>query len=799
MTGDLRRAVRSLARSPLFAAVAVLSMALVIGTNATVFAVVDALLLRPVPLDLDRLVSIREVRRTDPAIGRSATHATFDEWRTQTTGTMDAAAFQSALFRLADDEGTERHTGAAVSWNLFAVLGVRPAYGRGLVAGDDRPAAAPVALLSDALWQERYGRDSDVLGRSVAIDGVAHTIVGIMPRELSHPVLRRTLSGSQLWIPLETTRHHEDHVERRLTVYARLHDEVARGAADAQLDVIARALEATSPGEHVGWRAVVEDVPTGFSSTTRLMLVTAMGAVAFLLLIVCANLASLTLTRTVARRREIVTRLALGAPRLRVVRQLFSETIVLVVASLPLGVVVARVLSTLTLGGDGQISATVAGLNVRVLAFTAGITALVGVVSGLVPVLLAVRRRRALALAAGNRSNAAGGPEHSRLSGVLVVAEVALAITLLVGASLFARSFQAALEQDGTFDTSAILMASVADDANADVTAGSAATVDELLGRLESLPGVSAVAATSTIPLRTAGVRMPVVIDDDSRAGDDPPLVYVAGVTADVFRVLQVPMAQGRMFSSAEADAGAEVAVVNATLARRLWGDENPIGRRLRTTTGDGRWLTVVGVSGDVLSWNVGIRPVPTVHVPYARAPVAEPNFLVRSTSEPSALIRPVRDVVLALDPTRSVRVTTMTDVHHSALSRNRTLAWLFSIVGAVALGLAAFGVYGVLSYFVSERTHEIGVRAALGADRRALIGHFMKQAAMMLAVGAVLGVAGAWMLGHAVRGLLHGTVAMDPVGAASAIGALAIVGAGAAWLPARRAARVDPMVAMRE
>lgn len=797
IVSDLRQAGRSLARSRGFTTVVISCLGLAIGANTTVFTFVDSLLLRPVPLPAsDRLVSIREVRRDALGSGSPTSYPNFLDWRIQAADIMDAVALQTTTVRASIGDESDRHTAGFVSWNLFPVLGVRPSIGRGFREDDDRVGAAPVVLLSHAFWQERYGAQTDAIGQALSIDGVSHTVIGVMPRDLSHMALRRVLQGSQVWMPIAAADRDHRRDARAVGVYARLHDGVTRDVASARLGTIARVLETTHPVENNGWTAAAEPLAFGFSSTTRSMLTTAMGAVVFVFLMVCVNVANLTLARMATRRREVATRLALGASRGRVVRQLFGESVILVLASLPLGVALAHLGRGAMIGGDADLAGSVA-IDARVLVFTAGIAMLAGVLSGLIPAWLAVRRTLATTLAASTRGSTTSAPEHSRTSHALVVVEVALAVMLLVGASLFVRSFQNALAQDGGFDTSKILMVSI--EPGADATSGIAeAQMEAVVDRLAALPSVAAIAAASSIPLRTAGVLATVTAEDPSPP--PTPGVWISGVTPDFFDVLQVPVSRGRMFSADEGRSGAAVVVVNQTLARRLWPGEEPVGRRFRSTFGNSEWLTVVGVADDILSWNVSNRPVPTAYLPYVRVPVVEPKLFVRTMGEPAWLIAPVRDAVAAMVPAaQAIRVMTMTDVHHSALSRHLTLAWLFSILGGVALLLAAFGVYGVLAHVVAERTHEIGIRTALGADRRALIAHFMKQGLSMMLVGIAIGVAGAWGLSRVVRGALHGATLVDPAGVAIVAVVLTGVGAFATWLPASRAAAVDPVIAMRE
>jgi putative ABC transport system permease protein len=802
MVQDIRYSIRVLASNRVVAGLSVLCLSIGLGTNTTVFTFVNALLLQPLPLESPgALVAIHETRHDDPGGTGPASYPNFLDWTTRASGAVWMAAQRSINVRVSDGGEPVRYSGALVSSNFFSVLGIQPAMGRGFLESEDRPGAAPVVVVSHTLWQQRYNEDPTIVGRSIIVDGTSRTVIGVMPRDLSQIALQRVLRGARLWMPLGSAQPDNRRDRRTLIVYGRLGRGITREVAGARLTAVAGTLEAMHPLENDGWSVSVQPLRLGFSARTRAMLLMMMGAVTFVLLIACANVSSLTLARATARRREIATRLALGAPRRRIVRQWLVESLIVALASIPFGIAFAywgRQL-LLTTATPEQVFAF--SLDRQVLLFTIALALLTSLLSGLLPAMHAVRRVHHDVLS--SRRDATAGPPHSRLSQALVIAEVALSLVLLVGASLFVRSFRNLLDADGGFDTSRILTVriEVARESAELLSERASQHVHALLDRLEALPGVTTVAAANLMPLRDGGVRTLVVPDAVRASLDAAPAVLIGGITSNFFGVLNVPILQGRAFSDVEGRSRSAVAIINKTMAQRFWPDGTAIGRRFRAAAAtEHDWLTVVGVSDDILTWDLSNRPLPTAYIPYSHAPEREPSLFIRTSGNPALLASSARAAIHAFDSTLPILdLRTMTDVHYLALSRHQTLAWLFAVLGGIALFLGATGVYGVLSYFVSQRTHEIGVRAALGADRRTLVRLFVRQGLTMTLAGIGLGVVGALGLARVVRGQLHDVAATDPGSLAGVAVLLIGIGFLATYIPARRAAAVDPLIAIRD
>jgi putative ABC transport system permease protein len=797
---DLRYSVRVLASNRTFTVLSIMCLSLAIGTNTTVFTFVNALLLQPLPLaDPAQLVSVHETRHGDPGSAGPVSYPNFLDWKAHASEVAEMAAQRSVKLRVSDGGAPDAYTGALVSWNLFSVLGIRPARGRGFLEQEDHIGGAPVVLLSHTLWRQRYHEDPAMIGREITVNGTRHTVIGIMPPELSQIAMNRVLRGARLWIPIGSVEHDGRRDQRTLSVYARFGNGVTRDSAGARLSTVGQTLERMYP-ENDGSGVTIRTLRSGFSPTTRAMLLMMMGAVTFVLVIACANVANLTLARVMGRRREIATRLALGAGRSRIVRQLLTESVLVAVASIPLGIAFAYWGRNLVLGGQPspEMHAEIS-IDGQVLIYTIAVAMMASLLSGLLPALHGVRRLRHTMLTTGGGRENTSGPSHTRLTHGLIVGEISLALILVVGASLFVQSFRNALLAEGGFDTSRILNVRLAEEGAR--TPGSASRrVNEAVDQLMALPGVAHAAAANLMPLRDGGDRAAVIPDGLQGTPGKPPTVLLGGVTTDFFSVLNVPIVQGRMFTDDEGRSRAAVAIVNKTMARRLWPGENPIGRRfVRAVDKNAGWFTIVGVSDDILTWDVSDRPQPIAYVPYAHVPVGEPGLFIRASGDPSVLAPSVRAAIHAMDPTQPLLdVRTMTEVHRQALSRMQTLAALFVVVGGIALFLGATGVYGVLSYFVSQRTYEIGIRAALGADRRTLVSLFVRQGMTMAFAGIALGMAGAWALARVVRGLLHEVDPTDPLSFAGAALVLAAVGFLATYVPARRAANVDPLIAIR-
>jgi putative ABC transport system permease protein len=789
----IRSAFRSLSTQRGSALLALLCLGVGIGTNTTVFSIVNGLLLRELPLrEPDRLVMVQERSRQAPDNAKPLTYAAFQHLAQPITDVMDIAAERGLGLRISDgDASPERESGAFVSANLFHVLGIHPQLGRTFVEQDERAAASPVALVSYALWQQRYAADPAILGKTIVVNGTAVRVVGVMPQTMAHPALRG-FAGARLFLPLGQmdARIRE---QTPLRVIGRIRDGVTIAAAQSRVDAIP-PLPATA--DQITWS--VEPLRLGFSPSTQATIALLMCAVGFVLLMACVNVANLTLARTAARGHELATRLALGATRRQLILQLVVESLVVALASVPAGMLLASWGRTLLLGPSASPEIYEAtSIDTTVVMFSIGLALLASVLSGLLPAAHAVRRLQVDLLRAAGRTDVATGPRHSVLSRVLIGVQVSLAMILLVSSAVFFKSFRTTLRAEGGFETSRILSIALE-------TAEDGAQPDDrslqrlfaVLDRVIGVPSIEHAAAATFLPLRDAGVRTGVELSA-ARPGT-PPTILIGGITADFFRVLGVPIVQGRGLTDAEARSLAPVAVINRRMAQRLWANQNPIGQRFRPIDSE-TWFTVVGVSESILNWDISDRPQPTAYVSIPHVPDREPRVFLRTAGDPLLAAQPARAAIHEASPdTPVLGVLTMTEVHYMALSRHQTLGRLFAVLGAIALMLGAAGVYGVLSYFVTNRTVEIGIRAALGADARSLVRMFVTQGMTVTAIGLAVGLPAAWAVARLLRGRLYNVSPPDLWIFAGVTILLAAVALAAAWLPSRRAASVDPLIALK-
>ena len=792
------QAIRSLRRERTSSLLALLCLSLAIGTNTTVFSIVNGLMLRDLPLENpERLVVVEERANRDPSSAGPISYALFQDLAARTSNIMALAAERRVGLRISEGAFPERYPGSLASWNFFAVLGIHPALGRAFAEGDDRQGAPPVVILSHLLWQQRFAGDPSILGRTIVVGDTAHTVVGVMPRDLSHVALRGLL-GARLWVPLGSMQAPESTDARQLRVYGRLRAGLTHAAAGTAFESAARHLaERYSINE--GWGVKLEPLRLAFSASTQATFVMLMGAVSMVLLIACANLANLTLARTTTRRHELATRLALGASRTRIALQFVVESLIVALASVPPGILLAFWGRSLVLGSSaGPEIYEGTSIDVNVLIYTIALALLATVLAGLLPAAFGVRRLNVDVLRIG-RTDPAGGVRHAVVSRILIGAEVSLAMILLVGALVFLKSFRTTLRADGGFDTSQILALHL-ETVNEFDDPGEASVrrLFAIVDRAAAVPGVRQVAAANLLPLRDGGARTSIVIDAVKQP-PTPPAILLGGVTAQFFDVLGVPVVQGRALTDAESRSTSPVAVINRRMAERLWPGESAVGRRFRPTTRDG-WFTVVGVSENILNWDLSDRPLPTAYVPYPHVVDRDPRLLVRTAGDPAAAAPPLRAAINEASPSTPIlNVSTMTEVHRMALGRHVTLARLFGGLGGIAMVLGAVGVYGVLSYFVSQRTAEIGIRAALGADPRSLVALFVKQGVVVAGIGLAVGVPAAWVVARVIRGRVYNVSPPDALIFAGVSALLLAVAFVAAYVPARRAAAVDPLVALRQ
>jgi putative ABC transport system permease protein len=798
---DARYTWRALRRSPGFAAAAVLSLGLGIGGNAAMFSVVNALLLSPLPYpEAGRLV------RLTGSYPKGAVVALREGIKTMEV----AGVSDDQEVNVSAGGRTVRVAGSVASANLFAVLGRGAAVGRTLSEGDDTPGRDRVVVLSHALWQSAFGADPSVVGRTVAVDGVARQVVGVMPPEFHFPS-----GATQIWLPLrlDPTQGEDYWGFGWMPAIGRLRAGASVAGAHDELRSLVPTVASLFPFPAASWNAdaAVRPLQADLVKDLRQKLLVLQAAVAIVLLIACANVASLLLARAAARRREMALRAALGAGRARLVRQLLTESVTLALLGGALGVALAHaalfgVRAVLPAAARGFAAVDVDG---GVLAFAIGLSALCGLLFGVAPALSASRVDLATAVKAGSSRTA--GPHSVRARGVLMSAEVALAVVLAVGAGLLVRTLWGLTRVDPGFHAGGTLSVRVSPNPSVcEAPGGCIALYDDLLLRARSLPGVAGAAAASAAPLASEQPLLPVEIEGQPPLvpGAPVPLLWAGGVTASYFDVMRIPVVRGRGFAPTDTDGGAPVVVVSAETARRWWPDQDPVGRRIRIMW-DAHWRTVVGVVGDVRQYALsGEAPAPIAgafYMPYPQAVGLDrriPRTLtlfVRASGAPGGASASLREALRGRESELSVGdVQTMASVLAASVAEPRALTWLFVAFAACALALAAVGTYGVVSYAAAQRTYEIGVRVAIGASRRQVFGLVMGDSLRLVGVGLVAGLAAALALGRGLDRFLYGVSASDPATFAVVVGVLFLTALLAGYLPGRRAAAIDPVRALR-
>jgi putative ABC transport system permease protein len=850
LVSDLRFAVRTLAARPVFTLVAVLTLALGIGVNSGVFSVVDALLLRPLPYrDPERLVWVKS---TLPDIGMELTAgADYLEWRDGSRALESVAAFTDERFTYTGGDHPERLQGAQVSASFLPTLGVRPARGRGFEPQDERLHAAPVAVVSDRLWRRLFGPEAPLAGQILKLDRLSCDVVGVLPRGFvfpGHPdadvLVALTLdeaverSRQQMTIVNVVGRLAPGlTVKQALTELATIQKRsitaaerqapgsggppagggpagappAGPGGGGARMQI---RMEGPGPGGGPpGGSPRRPQLPQPKLELTTLSehlvgdvrpaLLLLLGAVGLVLLIACANVANLLLARAAGRRREIAVRAALGASRRRLAVQLLTESALLGLAGGACGLLLAfggiRLLTALVPADfwGGLLRQTPIGIDVPVLAFTLVLSLATGLLFGLAPALTAARVDLTEPLKEGLQHRS------GRARSLLVMAEVALSVVLLVMAGLLLRSFVRLRAVDPGFAPETALTVAVDLPAQAYATpARQLQFFQELARRLRSLPGARATAFADSIPLTGVSMilRGMLVEGREPLPPDQEPQIAVVGVSPDYFQALGIPIVRGRAFTEAEVHAASPVAVVSRDMARRLWKDADPIGRRIRIGRRDAPWTTIIGVAGDVRHDGLDAEPRTLVYRPFALSPRPSGYLVVRAQDDPAALAGAARREVAALDRAALISdLSTMDQRLAGSVAARRFNLVLLGTFAALALALAAVGLYGVLGYIVTERTREIGVRMALGAQRRGVLALVVRQGLTLAAIGVGIGLPAAFAASRLLSTSLFGVTAADPLTYVAIPLALLLVSLISAWLPARRATRVDPVVALRQ
>jgi predicted permease len=691
--------------------------------------------------------------------------------------------------------------GALISWNLFPMLGVTPYLGRTFRPDEDSKGAANVIVLGYGIWETRFAADSSLVGRSLSINGLPHTVIGVMPKGFMFPELE------QAWVPIAPMLEGRPRDWREVSIVGRLKPGTDLGSINTQLTSISKRLAERYPVEHENWRSYATPLREAFIDTeTKLVIATMMGAVTFVLLIACANVANLLLARATTRGREVAVRAALGAARGRIVRQMLTESVLLGLIALPIGVGIAYWLLDVIVASipEGDLPYYyVFKINGPVLLYTIAIAVGTGLIFGLAPALQAARGNLQSALKDGGRGSGLG-TGRSRLRTGFAIGQVALSMVLLVGAALFVRSFMNLRSKTGGVESANLLtLRFFMPGARYDSVTAVAARVEDIVQRVEALPGVASAAASNLIPLSGGGAGSQLEVEGKplGNANDATP-VFWTGVTGHWFGALGVPILAGRDFTEQEARDSSGVAVINQTMAQRFWPDANPIGRRFRSTRDSSRaWLTVIGVARDFKDDDLDDNEAmdPSFYLPYRYLWTRNTGLMVRTDRDPAQLTSAIRKAIRASDPTLPVfEVATMDEVRRTGMWAQRLFGWMFAMFGIVALVLASVGVYGVIAYGVSQRTQEIGVRVALGAQPADVLRLVVRNGAVLALSGIAIGLAGAFGLTRVIQSLLVDVNSADPLSFVGVTIFLAAVALFASYVPARRATRVDPLTALR-
>ncbi len=799
---DIRYAWRSLTQTPGFTAIAVACLALGIGINATIFSVVDGVLIRPYPYaDADRIVVLSS-RNQRVGVNRGGiSYPDFRDLRDQNTTLSALAAFGRRSLTIADGTSEpERYDGSTITWNLFELLGTPPIMGRHFVPDDDRLGAEPVVMLGYEVWQTRYNGDRSIAGRAISINGRPHTVIGVMPPRFAFPESQR------LWVTLVPYAETTGRGARNLQVFARLKPGATVDQASGDVASVMGRLAAAYPAQNRDWSALARPLADWMlPDEPKLIILSMMGAVTLVLLIACSNVANLLLARASVRHRELSIRSALGAGRFRIIRQLLTEAVMIGLFSAPLGVLVGWAglkLLDQSIPPDSIPYFIHWSFNGRSLAYTVAIAMLTGMVFGAVPALQATGSSLQESLREGGRGSA--GERRAWLRNSLVVAQVALALILLIGSSLFVRSFLNLQGAQVGFDTAPLttmrfyLPGEIYEPADA-----KARRVEDIVRRAETLPGVQAAFASNFVPLGGGGGGGDVVVEGKTVEPGQESGIGLIAATPHLRQTLGIALVRGRDFTDTEGATKSPVALINQAMAKRFWGQDDAIGRRFRVTDeAIPEWFTVIGIVADFKHFQGDSDGTigPSAYVPYPFEPTLNTGITLRvAAGDPASITAAVREQLRLSDPSLPVfQVSTMEELRQRSFWQYRLFGVMFALFGAIALVLASIGVYGVLSYSVSQRTQEIGVRIALGAARRDVLRLIVGQGLKLTGVGIVIGIIGAVFVTPAVRTVLYNVTPTDPLSFSGVAVFLGFVALAASYIPARRAMAVDPIVAIR-
>jgi len=797
---DLRFGCRMLMKQPGFTLIAVITLALGIGANTAIFSVIYAVLLRPLPYPAAERLVVLTTTGPQADLPKGVPYPDYVDWRDRTHSFDNTACFVDDVFNVTEVEPAVAVDGRRVNWNFFQMLGVKPQVGRLFVPSDDQAGAAPTATISDSFWHEKFGGDATVVGKTIRLDGDVFTVIGVLPPRFE------LLGKFDVFVPLGlwfTPGHHllRRDVQFQLYVLARLKEGVTLARARADLSAVAAQLEREYPQTNRGRGAAVDKLADLLVKDVRLVLLVLLSAVGCVLLIACVNVTNLMLVRAAGRETELSVRLALGARRRRIIQQMLTESMLIAalggLAGLLLGAWGIRSLSSLippTLVQLDQIR-----LNTPVLLFALGVSALTGLLFGLLPALRTAGTNPNTSLKQGGRS--IGRSAWGRACNSLLVAEVALALVLLVGAGLMLRTLQQLTRVDPGFDAANLLTVRLQLSNDVYNNERRLAFFRECRMRLEALPGVRSASFVMSLPLQGASWNLPFIgADKPVPPPEAIPHAAFIPISANFFATMGIPLRTGRAFSEAEMNDTPAVTIINESLARRMWPGENAIGKRLRTGGADSHaaWREVIGVVGDVKLDGLEQEAPLQAYLPLALHNSGTVKLVVRTDGEPLALSQTVEQTIHSLDKDLTLGTRSMDELLGNAMARQRLTLTLLALLAVLALSLAGIGIYGVMSYAVTERRQELGIRLALGATLRDVMLLVLAQGMKPTLLGIGLGSAAAFAATRLLRGLLYGVAPTDPLTFAGVAALLSGVALVACWVPARRATKVDPLVALR-
>jgi putative ABC transport system permease protein len=797
---DLRYGARILLKKPGFTLTAVLTLALGVGANTAIFSVVNSVLLRPLPYpNAERLMTIWEDHRArNGPVNEWTSPPGFEDWRDQAKSFDHVVALQGWGPTLTGQGDPEQLVGALVSHDTFATLGVTPALGRTFRPEEDQRGVESVVIISDGLWRRRFGADPSLVGKKISLNGESRMVIGVMPAGFKFPII----AGADIWRPIQPALG--PGCQRgciTVRVMARLKPEATEAQARAELNAIAARVERQFPDTNakVGATLVpLHEFLVGPVKTRMLALLTAVG---FVLLIACANVANLLLARSATREKEIAVRASLGAGRRRIARQLLSESLLLAVIGGAMGLLLAYWLVDLLVSFSPQGTPRLdeIGMDRRVLGYTMAITILTGLLFGAAPVWQLFKADLNQSLRDGGKGLQVARSGRRALS-ALVVAETALALTLLAGAGLLVRSFIRLQRVDPGFNPRNVLTAVVTlPQAVYPERNQIAPFYSRLLERVRTLPGVRSAAAVSSLPLAGSYTDADFVIEGrPAPQPDQRPVAWVGSVSNDYFHTMGMRLVAGREFNERDSENSPKVVIISEATARRHFPNEDPIGKRIGNGRPDG-WREIVGVTADVKHFGLNQDARVSMFFPQSQQPARRMFVVARTTADPMSLSSALRGAVAAMDKNLAVsNISPMEEITAQSVGQERFTLLLLGLFSSLALLLAVAGIYGVMSYAVAQRTHEIGVRVALGAQTRDVLKLVVTQGMALVSAGVGIGLASALALTRFIRGLLFGVSATDPLTFLAISILLSIVALLACYLPARRATKVDPLVALR-